>query len=67
MNEGVCGGHFSPKVIAHHIIIAIYYWPTIFKDSYSFIKKFPAYHKFYGGMKREVMPLQPILVDVHFI
>lgn len=39
MDEGVCGGHFAPKVTAHHIIGAGYYWNIIFKDSYSFIRE----------------------------
>lgn len=46
MHEGVCGGHFSPKVSTHCIIRVGYYWPTNFKDSYSFIRKCLEYQKF---------------------
>jgi hypothetical protein len=34
-HEGVCGGYFTPKTIAHKILRVGYYWPTIFKDSYT--------------------------------
>ena len=67
MHEGVCGGHFRPKVTPHCIIRVGYYWSTIFKDSYSFIRKCPACQKIYGRMKRATMPLQPILVDAPFM
>jgi hypothetical protein len=30
------GGHFSAKTIAFKIIIKVYYWPSIFRDSYVF-------------------------------
>jgi len=38
--EGVYGGHFAPAVAAHRIIIAIYYWPNMFRDVYAMIRKF---------------------------
>lgn len=46
---------------------ALYYWPTIFKDSYVFIRKRLACQKNYGWMKRETMPLLPILVEAPFM
>lgn len=42
IHKGVCGSNFSPNITAHHITRDGYYCPTIFKDSYSFIKKCPA-------------------------
>lgn len=32
-----CGGHFSAPVIAHKILHARYYWPTLFKDTYNWV------------------------------
>ena len=67
MDEGVCGGPFAPKVNAYRIIKSRHYWPTIFKDSYTFIRKCSACQKLYGQMKREAMHLHPILVDAPFM
>jgi hypothetical protein len=39
-HEGICGVHFAPTTITHIIMREGYYWPTIFKDSYSMIKKY---------------------------
>lgn len=46
MHDKVRGDHLSPKFTTHHIIKYGYYQPTIFKDSYSFIRKCPACQKF---------------------
>ena len=67
IHEGVCGGHFTPKVTSHRIIRVGYYWPSIFKDSYSFIIKCSACQKISRRMKRDSMPLQTILVDAPFM
>ena len=52
MHEGVCGGHFPPKVTSHSIIIEGYYWPTIFQDSYSFMMKCSTCKFFWMSEKR---------------
>ena len=39
MHERVYGGHFAPHVTYHYIIRGGFYWPTILKDAYSFIRK----------------------------
>jgi len=64
---GVCGGLFEPAVTENRIIRASYYWPTMFRDAYAMIIKFLSFQKFYGKMKRESMPLKPILAKVHFL
>jgi hypothetical protein len=38
-HEGICGGHFVPTAIAHKIIRVVFYWTSIFKDSYAIIRK----------------------------
>jgi hypothetical protein len=65
-HEGIFGGHFTPTTTAHRIMRARYYWPTIFKDSYSMIRKCISCQKFSGKMKRETMPLQPISIEEPF-
>lgn len=49
--------NFPPNDIAHWIIGYGYYWLTIFKDSYSFIRKRLTCQKNSGRMKRVAMPL----------
>jgi hypothetical protein len=65
-HEGVCGGHFAPTTTAHRIMRVGYYWPTIFKDSYSMIRKCISCQKNSGKMKKETMPLQPITIEEPF-
>ena len=38
-HEGICGGHFAPTATAHKIIRAGFYWPSIFKDSYTTVRR----------------------------
>jgi len=66
LHEGVCGGHFTPIVTTHKIIWTSYYWPTMFNDTYSMIRKFLQCHKHSGNMKREAMSLQSISVEEPF-
>jgi hypothetical protein len=65
-HEGICGRNFAPTTTAHRIMRVRYYWPTIFKDSYSMIRKCISYQKNPGKMKREAMPLQPISIEEPF-
>jgi hypothetical protein len=65
-HSGVCGGHFSPVVTAHKIIWAGYYWPTMFKYSYDFVRKCIPCQTFSGKMKRVAMPLQSAMVEQPF-
>lgn len=50
MHDGVCEVHFAPKVISHQIIKDGYYWPSIFKESLSFIKKCITYEEGYHAL-----------------
>jgi hypothetical protein len=38
-HEGICGGNFASTATAHKIIRVGFYWPSIFRDSYSRIRK----------------------------
>ena len=65
-HEGICGGNFAPTTTAHKIMRVGYYWPYIFKDSYSMIRKCISCQKYSWKMKRAVMLLQPIIVEEPF-
>jgi hypothetical protein len=62
----VCGGHFSSVVTAYKIIRACFYWTTMFKDSYKFVRKCIPCHTFSRKMKRVAMPLHTTMVDKPF-
>jgi hypothetical protein len=65
-HEGVCGRQFAPTTIAHKIMRVGYYWPTIFKESYSMIRKCISCQTFSGKMKRAAMSLHLVTFEEAF-
>jgi hypothetical protein len=65
-HKGICGGNFVLTTTAHKIIRVVFYWPSIFKDSYATIRKCVSCQKFPWKMKRSTMPLKPISVEQPF-
>ncbi|XP_038982186.1 uncharacterized protein LOC120110674, partial [Phoenix dactylifera] len=57
-----CGGHFSVKKTAAKILQCGFYWPTLFKDSHNFCKACERCQKLGGITRRNMMPLNPILI-----
>ncbi|XP_038982173.1 uncharacterized protein LOC120110664 [Phoenix dactylifera] len=57
-----CGGHFSTKKTAAKILQCGFYWPTLFKDSHNFCKACERCQKLGGITRRNMMPLNPILI-----
>ena len=57
-----CGGHFSSKKTAAKILQCGFYWPTLFKDTYTFCKTCENCQKLGSISKRNMMPLNPIIV-----
>eukprot|EP00253_Pinus_taeda_P024170 PITA_24170 len=39
LHDGPAGGHYAGDATAHKILQAGYYWPTLFKDSRSYVRK----------------------------
>ena len=39
LHDGPAGGHFGADTIAHKIIRAGYYWPTLFRDTHEYVRK----------------------------
>ena len=56
-----CGGHFSVKKTAAKILQSGFYWPTLFKDSFSFCRSCSWSQQLGAISKRDMMPLTPIL------
>ncbi|WP_222196282.1 DDE-type integrase/transposase/recombinase, partial [Modestobacter italicus] len=57
-----CGGHFSGKKTAAKILQCGFYWPALFKDSMDFCKSCPNCQQVGSMSRRDMMPLNPILI-----
>ncbi|XP_073131632.1 uncharacterized protein [Henckelia pumila] len=57
-----CGGHFSSKKTAAKIFKCGFYWPSLFKDTHSFCKSCENCQKMGSISKRNMMPLNPIMI-----
>ena len=56
------GGHFTRDKTAHKILQSGFYWPTIFKDCFEWVKFCDQCQRMGNVRKRHEMPLQGILV-----
>ncbi|XP_042479737.1 uncharacterized protein LOC122060691, partial [Macadamia integrifolia] len=57
-----CGGHFGTKKTAAKVLQCGFYWLTLFRDAFDFCKACPSCQSFGRINKRNMMPLNPILV-----
>ena len=57
-----CGGHFSSRKTAAKILQCGFYWPTLFKDVHAFCVTCDRCQRLGNISKRNMMPLNPILV-----
>lgn len=56
-----CGGHFGAKRTARKVLECGFYWPSLFRDSYSFCKSCDPCQKTGDISQRNEMPQIPIL------
>ena len=67
MHEGVYGGYYIAKTIAHKILRASFWWPTILKDTHAFVKKCDACQRFGDKIKfSKNLPLRLVEVQALF-
>ncbi|KAH9782166.1 hypothetical protein KPL71_008774 [Citrus sinensis] len=57
-----CGGHFSAKKTETKVLQCGFYWPTIFRDAYTFCSSCDRCQRMGSITRRNMMPLNPILV-----
>lgn len=50
MHEGVCGGRYMAKIIAHKVLRSSFWWPTLFKDAHEFVKRCDTCQRFSGKL-----------------
>ena len=56
-----CGGHFGAKRTAHKVLECGFFWPTLHKDAYFFVKSCERCQRTGGITKRDEMPMKYIL------
>jgi hypothetical protein len=61
-HDHACGGHFSAKKTAAKILQCGFYWPTIFQDAHTYCVSCERYQKLGSISRRNMMPLNPILI-----
>ena len=61
-HESPYGGHFAGDKTAHKILQSGFYWPTIFKDCFEWMKFCDQCQRMGNVSKRHEMPLQGFLV-----
>eukprot|EP00253_Pinus_taeda_P010931 PITA_10931 len=66
LHDGPAGGHFGADTIAHKIIHAGYYWPTLFRDTHEYIRKCRSCQVSSGRQRKPAFPLQPVNIDQPF-
>ena len=66
LHSGPAGGHFGGETTTHKILRAGYYWPTLFRDSYTFVRKCQECQLAAGRVKKPAFPLQPVSAERPF-
>jgi len=61
-HDHACGGHFSAKKNATKILQCGFYWPTLFHDSHTYYTSCERCQKLGSISRRNMMPLNPILI-----
>eukprot|EP00253_Pinus_taeda_P009467 PITA_09467 len=60
------GGHYVGDATAHKILRAGYYWPTLFKDSHSYVRKCQVCQTTAGRQKKPSLPLRSVNIEQPF-
>ena len=66
LHFGPVDGHFGGETTAHKILRDGYYWPTLFRDSYAFVRKCQECHPAACRVKKSSFPLQLVSVERPF-
>jgi len=58
-HDGPYGGHFADKIIGHIVLQMGYYWPSIFRNSWDYVRRCDSCQRMGQPRKADEMPLQP--------
>jgi len=61
-HDQACGGHFGAKKTAAKVLQCGFYWPTLFKDAFTFCNSCSRCQMLGKLSRRDMMPLHPILI-----
>ena len=61
VHEGFCGNHLGAWSLAHKLIRARYYWPTMLKDAKTYVKTYNKCQRFSNLIKQSSEELTPII------
>ncbi|KAH9670241.1 Ribonuclease H [Citrus sinensis] len=61
-HEQACGDHFGAKKTATKVLQCGFYWPSIFRDAYTFCSSCDRCQRMGSITRRNMMPRNPILV-----
>lgn len=65
-HDGLARDHFAPCTTTLKIMKAGYYWPDLFKDAHTYVRKCAKCSLFAGKQKLAALPLNPIQVEQPF-
>eukprot|EP00253_Pinus_taeda_P019263 PITA_19263 len=66
LHDGHAGGNYAGDDTTQKILRAGYYWPTLFKDSHSYVRKCQICQTTAGRQRKPSMPLQPVNIEQPF-
>ena len=66
LHVGHVHGHYSGEATTRKVLIAGYYWTTLFKYSYNLVRKCEPCQKCAGKLKKPTFPLQHVIVQYPF-
>ena len=61
-HENACGGHFASQKTTMKILQSSFYWPSLFKDAHAMCRCCDRCQRLRKLTRRNMMPLNPILV-----
>ncbi|RVW57915.1 Retrovirus-related Pol polyprotein from transposon 17.6 [Vitis vinifera] len=61
-HDNACGGHFASQKTAMKVIQSSFWWPSLFKDAHSMCKGCDRCQRLGKLTRRNMMPLNPILI-----
>ena len=61
-HDSACGGHFASQKTAMKVVQSGFWWPSLFKDAHSMCKGCDRCQRLGKLTRRNMMPLNPILI-----
>jgi hypothetical protein len=66
LHDGPAGGHFVGETTTHKILRVGYYWPTLFRDAHTYVRKCKIFQLSKGKEKKTSIPLHLVTISRPF-